>query len=99
MLMRTRSWNSTRPTPMVRWPTSLLPITPWGRPTERPEASMRQWRGVEVRASMWGVWAWRMALPFSALVWPQPSMDTSTTGLLTVGGVDIAGLGGGEAVG
>ena len=33
LLTRMRSWNSTRPEPIVRWPTSLLPICPGGSPT------------------------------------------------------------------
>ena len=33
------SWGTTRPAPRFRWPTSLLPIWPSGRPTARPDAS------------------------------------------------------------
>ncbi len=33
------AWGSAYPAPMVRWPTSLLPITPGGRPTAVPLAS------------------------------------------------------------
>ena len=36
---RWRSWSRTRPLPIVRWPTSELPIWPGGRPTASPEAS------------------------------------------------------------
>ena len=86
MLMRTRSWNSTRPTPIVRWPTSLLPITPAGRPTDRPHASISTDRADDDSESMWGVEAFRMALPLAFVEWPQPSMETSTTGLETAGG-------------
>ena len=45
--MRTRSWGTTRPAPRLRWPTSLLPIWPSGRPTARPLASSRV-RGYEL---------------------------------------------------
>ncbi len=36
---RTRSWCRCRPAPIVRWPTSELPIWPSGRPTARPDAA------------------------------------------------------------
>ena len=36
---RIRSWSTTRPEPIVRWPTSEFPIWPAGRPTASPEAS------------------------------------------------------------
>ncbi len=36
--MRTSSWSMIRPAPMVRCPTSLLPIWPSGRPTAGPQA-------------------------------------------------------------
>ena len=36
---RTRSWKRIRPEPIVRWPTSELPICPSGRPTAAPEAA------------------------------------------------------------
>ena len=35
--MRGRSCMTTRPAPMLRWPTSELPICPSGRPTSRPD--------------------------------------------------------------
>ena len=38
-LTRIRSWYSRRPEPIVRCPTSELPIWPAGRPTASPEAS------------------------------------------------------------
>ena len=37
-LTRWRSWSSTRPEPIVRWPTSEFPIWPGGRPTAAPDA-------------------------------------------------------------
>ena len=40
--MRGRSCSTGRPAPMLRWPTSLLPICPSGRPTARAEASSRE---------------------------------------------------------
>ncbi len=36
---RIRSWKSTRPEPIVRWPTSEFPIWPSGSPTAGPEAA------------------------------------------------------------
>src|SRR5207248_3644448 len=38
-LNRCRSWSRTRPEPIVRWPTSELPIWPGGSPTALPDAS------------------------------------------------------------
>ena len=38
LLMRLSSWNTMRPAPMFRWPTSELPIWPAGRPTSSPDA-------------------------------------------------------------
>ena len=38
-LMMTTPCGTVRPLPMLRWPTSLLPITPVGRPTGSPLAS------------------------------------------------------------
>ncbi len=35
---RWRSWKRIRPEPIVRWPTSELPIWPSGSPTASPEA-------------------------------------------------------------
>ena len=40
-LMRGRSWSTRNPAPRLRWPTSLLPIWPAGRPTASPDASSR----------------------------------------------------------
>ena len=40
--MRGRSWSTRNPAPRLRWPTSLLPIWPAGRPTASPEAARRQ---------------------------------------------------------
>ena len=37
-LTRTRSWATIRPAPMLRCPTSELPIWPSGSPTARPDA-------------------------------------------------------------
>jgi hypothetical protein len=41
LLIRTSSWFTTRPAPMFSCPTSLLPMTPSGRPTSRPLALTR----------------------------------------------------------
>lgn len=35
----TTSWKTTRPAPMLRWPTSELPMRPSGKPTAVDEAS------------------------------------------------------------
>ena len=53
-LMRVSSWNTTRPAPMLRWPTSEFPICPSGRPTglarrlEARPGALREQR-VEIR--------------------------------------------------
>ena len=38
LFTRDSDWNTMRPAPMLRWPTSELPICPSGRPTSSPEA-------------------------------------------------------------
>lgn len=65
-LVRTESCYTTRPAPMFKWPTSLLPIRPLGRPTAREEASNSVYPCAvldpsRANSSMVGVSAARMA--------------------------------------
>ena len=53
--MRGRSWSTGRPAPRLRWPTSLLPIWPTGRPTASPDASSRQCGHVASSARQRGI--------------------------------------------
>ena len=77
-LIRTRSWNSTWPAPMVRCPTSELPIVPAGRPTARPDPSTTaQLAPPFLNPSITGVSACLIALPCSASRSPHPSMTIS----------------------
>ncbi len=43
LLMRESSWKTMRPAPMLRWPTSELPIWPSGSPTSSPDAPRVVW--------------------------------------------------------
>jgi hypothetical protein len=75
----TRPCGTTRPLPMLMWPTSLLPITPAGRPTASPLASSV---GVRIafehaRASSADRRGDRVAVRSRA---PQPSRIASTSG-------------------
>lgn len=72
------SCQTTRPAPMLRWPTSLLPIRPSGRPTAREEASSSVYAASFFRLSMTGVSAPQMASPFwlGSGATPQPSITT-----------------------
>src|SRR6266550_3647807 len=78
--MRTRSGGTTRPAPRFRWPTSLLPICPSGRPTARPDASsnVRDARSHSVCHT--GVRPSSMALPSRPGRKPHPSSTTRITG-------------------
>src|SRR5438045_505874 len=78
--MRTRSWGTTRPAPRFKWPTSLLPICPSGRPTARPDASSSV-RGARSHSRCHtGVRPSSIALPSRPGRKPQPSRTMSTTG-------------------
>ena len=78
--MRTRSCITTRPAPRFRWPTSLLPIWPSGRPTAKPEALQERPRmAVDERVPGWRVRE-RDRVSFALGRYPQPSSTTSTTG-------------------
>src|SRR5882672_10925867 len=82
--MRTMSWATTRPAPRFRWPTSLLPICPSGRPTGSPEASSSV-RGARSHSRCHvGVRPSSMALPSRSARKPQPSSTIRTTGVRTV---------------
>ena len=83
-LMRGRSWNTTRPAPMLVWPTSLLPICPSGRPTSRPEARSVVWAYSRKNWSSRGVAAARMALPSVSCRRPKPSMMMRVVGVLFI---------------
>lgn len=78
--MRTTSCHTTRPAPMLRWPTSEFPIRPSGRPTASDEASSSVKPVVLLEnASMTGVSAAAIASPFlgdSSVGIPQPSITT-----------------------
>src|SRR5712664_3811690 len=78
--MRTISCGTTRPAPRLRWPTSLLPICPSGRPTARPDASssVRDARSHSVCHT--GVRPSSIALPSRPGRKPHPSSTTRTTG-------------------
>src|SRR4051812_47301210 len=79
--MRTRSWGTTRPAPRFRWPTSLLPICPSGRPTARPDASSSV-RGERSHSRCHtGVSPSSIALPSRPGRKPHPSSTIRTTGV------------------
>ena len=78
--MRGSSCITTRPAPMLRCPTSELPICPGGSPTSRPEVR-RNACGPSISASNTGVSASCTALPAVSSRQPQPSKITSMTGL------------------
>ena len=79
-LTRCRSWSSTRPEPIVRWPTSELPICPGGRPTASPEALIVVCGYSAQSRSKTGVSASSTAFPGPGGAQPQPSRMTRTTG-------------------
>src|ERR1051326_598940 len=78
--MRTKSWGTTRPAPRFRWPTSLLPIWPSGRPTASPLASRRVWGSDSQSPCHTGVRPSSIALPSRPSRYPHPSRTTSATG-------------------
>ena len=78
--IRGRSCITTRPAPMLRWPTSELPICPGGRPTSRPEVRRNACGPVAHSRSNVGVLACRTALSAASSRQPQPSSTTSITG-------------------
>ena len=68
-----------RPEPIVRWPTSELPICPSGRPTAAPEATSCVLGYRATSSSKTGVRASSTALPGPGGAIPQPSRMTSVT--------------------
>src|SRR5258706_5120250 len=79
--MRTVSCATTRPAPRFKWPTSLLPICPSGRPTGSPDASSSV-RGARSQSRCHvGVRPSSTALPSRAARKPQPSSTIKTTGV------------------
>src|SRR6266496_3420447 len=79
--IRTMSCGTTRPAPRFRWPTSLLPICPSGRPTASPDASSNVRVAPSHRRCHTGVRPSSMALPSRPGRNPQPSSTTRTTGV------------------
>ena len=78
-LTRSKSWYSRRPAPIVRWPTSELPIWPGGSPAASPEASSVVCGYSAQSRSNTGVSASSTALPGPGGAQPQPSRMTSAT--------------------
>jgi hypothetical protein len=83
LLMRTDSWSTIRPAPMFWWPTSLLPIVPWGNPTSSPLVatsvkghSARSRASTGGRASLTALARSHFGSGFS----PQPSRTIRTHG-------------------
>ena len=68
--MYVRGCNVTLPLPIVMWPTSELPICPFGRPTYSPDASNSVWGYTASNLSMTGVFAAFIAFPNSLLFIP-----------------------------
>src|SRR6266550_5016752 len=78
--IRTMSCGTTRPAPRFRWPTSLLPICPSGRPTASPDASSNVRVARSHRRCQTGVRPSSMALPSRPGRKPHPSSTTRITG-------------------
>ena len=68
-----------RPEPIVRWPTSELPIWPTGSPTASPDAASCACGKSRQSRSKTGVSASSTALPGPGGAIPQPSRMTSAT--------------------
>src|SRR5439155_814117 len=79
--MRTMSCGTTRPAPRFRWPTSLLPICPSGRPTASPDALSNVRGAFAQRRCQVGVRPSSTALPSRPGRKPQPSSTIRTTGV------------------
>ena len=78
--MRGRSCITSRPAPILRWPTSELPICPGGKPTSSPDVRRKACGQLAHRRSNVGVRACRTALSAASSRQPQPSSTTSITG-------------------
>src|SRR5437879_2385543 len=79
--IRTMSCGTTRPAPRFRWPTSLLPICPSGRPTASPDALSNVRGAFAQRRCQVGVRPSSTALPSRPGRKPQPSSTIRTTGV------------------
>ena len=79
-LIRGNSCITTRPAPILRCPTSELPICPSGRPTSSPDVCSRLCGQLPHRRSNTGVFACSTALSAGSSRHPQPSRMTSITG-------------------
>ena len=90
--MRGRSWSTGRPAPMLRCPTSLLPICPSGSPTAAPEASSRLCGQSPSSARQRGMSAAAMASTAGSGPMPKPSMTTRTMGHGRAARVVTAGI-------
>ena len=79
--MRGRSCITTRPAPMLRWPTSELPIWPVRQADVAAGRCAGARAGRRPRAGRnWACCAWRTALSAVSSRQPQPSRMTSITG-------------------
>ena len=61
-----RGWSTTLPAPIFKWPTSLFPICPLGRPTASPLASNVVWGYLFHKEIIFLGLAAITALPFSS---------------------------------
>ncbi len=88
-LIRGRSWRTGMPAPRLRWPTSLLPICPGGRPTASPAASRRADGQRAERSRQCGIFAAMSAFRCGSSFRPNPSRTQRTTGLGGVRGTSV----------
>jgi len=80
LFILTKSLSLILPAPIVMWPTSELPMNPFGRPTASPDAFSVVCALVFHKVSRFGVCASLIALPFFAFLTPQPSRIISIRG-------------------
>src|SRR6218665_1945390 len=78
LLISARSWQTMRPAPMLRCPTSLLPICPSGRPTSSPDVRSVLCGYFLYKLSTKGVFALAIASDFEPSPIPQPSRIINT---------------------
>ena len=83
LLISESDWYTMRPAPMLRWPTSELPIWPSGRPTSSPEAPSVVVAYFSTSESKKGLLASDTAFSGPAGARPQPSMMTRRAGVRT----------------
>src|SRR3989344_477654 len=84
MLIRGKSWYTTRPAPKLRCPVSVLPSSPLGSPTDSPEAASFPCGKLDHRRGIFLSWARLIALPGPAGAKPQPSKMMRAKGLLNI---------------